>query len=214
MNDKISIWIIEDNVHYQQTISALLNEQKEFKAEHSFDSCEEAIEKMKNTVEPPEIILLDVGLKSMSGIDGIAIFKEISPSTKIIMLTIHDEDNTIFEALCRGANGYLLKDSSPERIIDAIREVLAGGAPMNMHIAKKVIDMFKHFVPAAGNYGLTDREKDILNLLVKGLNKKEIAEKLFVSFHTVNTHVKNIYEKLQVNNRGGLVAKAIKERLI
>ena len=150
----------------------------------------------------------------MSGIEGIKKFKEISPATHIIMLTIYEDKNSVFDAICAGASGYLLKDSLPENVIEAIKEVLGGGAPMNIHIAKKVIDMFKQLNPPKGDYGLTGREKEILNLLVMGMNKKQIAEKLFVSFHTINTHMKNIYEKLQVNTRGGLVAKAYKENLL
>jgi DNA-binding NarL/FixJ family response regulator len=211
---EISVWIVEDNLHYQQTIVSLIYQAEGFKCGNAFASCEDALEEMIIIPEPPEVILLDVELEGMSGIDGIKKFKEISPSTNIIILTIHDDDNTIFDALCLGASGYLLKDSSPERIIEALIEVLAGGAPMNMHIAKKVIDMFKQINMPKGNYGLTQREKEILNFLVNGFNKKQIAEKLYVSFHTVNTHVKNIYEKLRVNNRSGLVSKAFKEKLI
>ena len=212
--EDISIWIVEDNARFRKTMSNLINHSKGFKCCFEFDSCEDALGEMGNTVEPPSVILLDISLNGMSGIEGISKFKEISPAINIIMLTIHDDDNSVFDALCLGASGYLLKESSPEIVIDAIVEVLSGVAPMNMSIAKKVIDMFKQLNPPKGNYGLTTREKEILNFLVEGLNKKQIAEKLFVSFHTVNTHVKNIYEKLQVNTRSGLVSKAFKEKLI
>lgn len=214
INEEIIVWIVEDNSHFRQTIFNLFSQLEGFKCEFAFNSCEEALKELKGTIDPPSIILLDIGLKGMSGIEGIRLFKEISPSTHIIMLTIHDEDNNVFDALCLGASGYLLKDSSPEVVIEAIKEVLAGGAPMNMQIAKKVINMFKQFSPPKVNYNLTEREKEILNLLLSGLNKKHIAEKLFISFHTVNTHVKNIYEKLQVNTRSGLVSKSYKEKLI
>ncbi len=212
--EDISVWIVEDNVHFRQSMHSLINQYDGFKCGFVFDSCEDALKILEETAEPPEVILLDIGLKGMSGIDGIKIFKEISPATHIIMLTIYDDKSSVFEALCAGASGYLLKDSSPESVIEAIKEVLGGGAPMNMHIAKKVIEMFKQFNPPKGDYGLTGREKEILNLLVSGLNKKQIAEKLFVSFHTINTHIKNIYSKLQVKTRGGLVAKAFREKLI
>jgi len=212
--EDIAVWIVEDNLHFQQTMKNLINQFDGFICNIAFESCEDALLEMNSTVGLPSVILLDIGLKGMSGIEGIKKFKEISPATHIIMLTIYDDKNSVFEALCEGASGYLLKDSSPGNVIEAIKEVLGGGAPMNMHIAKKVIEMFKQFNPPKGDYGLTVREKEILNLLVRGMSKKQIAEELFVSFHTINTHIKNIYEKLQVTTRGGLVAKAYKENLL
>ncbi len=212
--EDVSIWIVEDNPHFRQTMKNLLNQSEGFACNFAFSSCEDSLIEMENTAELPAVILLDIGLEGMSGIEGIIKFKEISPSTHIIMLTIYDDKNSVFEALCAGASGYLIKGSTPESVIEAIKEVLSGGAPMNMHIAKKVIEMFKQLNTPRSNYGLTAREKEILNLLVTGMNKKQIAEKLFVSFHTINTHIKNIYEKLHVNTRGGLVAKAFRERLI
>ena len=210
--DEITIWIVEDNIHFQQTIYNLINQSKEFRC-LKFNSCEDALLEIENEMLP-EVILLDIGLKGMNGIEGVKIFKELTPSTHIIMLTIHDDDSMVFDALCSGASGYLLKDSSPEKIIDAIKEVIAGGAPMNPHIARKVIQTFHQLNPPKNNYGLTSREKEILTLLVDGLNKKQIADRLILSFHTVNTHIKNIYEKLQVNTRSGVVSKAFRERLI
>ena len=213
-SEKIGIWIIEDNLHFQKTISDFINESSRFQSCCTFTSCEEAIDRLNNQMEPPQVILLDIGLEGMSGIEGVKLFKEISPSTSIIMLTIYEDDNSVFEALCAGASGYLLKDSEPGKILDAIEEVIAGGAPMNPQIARKVIEMFKQFNPPKVNYGLTKREKEILSYIVSGLSSKKIAEKLFVSYHTVNTHIKNIYEKLHVNSKSGVVSKAIKEKLI
>ncbi|MBK7380985.1 MAG: response regulator transcription factor [Ignavibacteriales bacterium] len=210
--DKITLWIIEDNTHYRRTIFKLINQSTEFVCRFAFSSCEEAFLKL-NQEAPPEIILLDISLQGMSGIDGIKVLKKISPSTQIIILTIHDDDNSVFEALYYGASGYLLKDSTPENILEAIKEVGLGGAPMNTQIARKVIDRFKLLNPPPGNYGLTDREKEILSMLIDGLNKSQIADKLFISFHTVNTHIKNIYEKLHVHSRSGVISKAFKEKL-
>jgi len=208
-----SVWIVEDNQHYRQTIQNLINQSPGFECAYTFDSCEGAIEKLR-TAEPPEFILLDIGLNGMSGIEGIRKFKQITPATHIIMLTIYEDSTMVFDALCAGASGYLLKDSSPEKVIEAVKEVVAGGAPMSAAIAKKVVETFKQFNLPKGEYGLTEREKEILSHLVSGLSKKQIADKLFISFHTVNTHIKNIYEKLQVNTRGGVVSKALKERLV
>ncbi|HMU43907.1 MAG TPA: response regulator transcription factor [Ignavibacteriaceae bacterium] len=211
--DKITLWMIEDNNHYRRTIFKLINQSTEYACRFAFSSCEEAFIKL-NQEAPPEIILLDIGLQGMNGIEGIKVLKKISPSTQIIVLTIHDDDNSVFEALYYGASGYLLKDSPPEGILEAIKEVRSGGAPMNSQIARKVIDRFKQLNPPQGNYGLTEREKEILSLLIDGLNKSQIAEKLFISFHTVNTHIKNIYEKLHVHSRSGVISKAFKEKLI
>jgi len=158
--------------------------------------------------------MLDIGLPGMSGITGIEKFKTISPSTQILILTVYDDHDNVFDALCAGASGYLLKDSSPEKIIEAIKEILAGGAPMNMKIAHKVLDMFTHLKPKKNDYGLTEREKEILQFIISGLTKQQIADKLFLSFHTVNTHVKNIYTKLHVSTRAGVISKVYKENLL
>ena len=211
--ENVSVWLVEDNLHYQRTLSELINESEEINCPRTFISCEEALEAL-HADEPPQVILLDNGLPGISGIEGISKFKSVSPSTYIIMLTAHEDSETVFQALCAGASGYLLKDSSPEVVIEAVKEVIAGGAPMNMQIAKKVVDMFAAFAPQKGEYGLTDREKDILKLLVDGHTKRKIADELFISFHTVNTHLKNIYSKLQVNSRSKAISKAFKEKLL
>lgn len=210
----ISIWLVEDNQHFRQTMQNMINQSQGMECNYAFDSCEAAIEELR-TGEPPEVILLDIGLKGMNGVEGVKRFREISPATRVIMLTIHEDSNLVFDALCSGASGYLLKDSSPERVIDAVKEVVSGGAPINPQIARKVVEMFKQFnAPHADKYGLTEREKQVLGHLVNGLSKKQIAERLFISFHTVNTHIKNIYEKLQVNTQGSAISKAYKERLV
>ncbi|MBK9097420.1 MAG: response regulator transcription factor [bacterium] len=210
--DYKSVWVIEDNPHFRRTLVELINQSEDYRCAGFYSSCEEAFNFLSES-EPPEIILLDIGLPGISGLDGIKMFKEISPSTLILILTIHDDHNSVFEAISSGASGYLLKDSSPEKVINAFNEVLSGGASINPQIAKKVIERFKEILPATSNYHLTSREKEILKHLVEGLNKKQIAEKLFLSFHTVNTHIKNIYEKLQVNTRSAVVSKAYKEKL-
>jgi DNA-binding NarL/FixJ family response regulator len=150
----------------------------------------------------------------MSGVEGIAHFKKIIPDSKIIMLTIQDDDESVFNAVCSGACGYLLKDATSEKILESVKEVLNGGAPMNSSIAAKVLKMFKEFVPVKGDYNLTQREKEILKLLVEGFNKKQIADKIFLSYHTIDSHIRNIYEKLEVHSGSSAAAKAVKENLI
>ena len=213
VSQQVTIWLVEDNFHFQKTLTELINETKGMRCPRAFRTCEEALHVLASN-EPPEVILLDIGLPGMSGVEGVKKFKAASPSTYIIMLTIHDDSNSVFNALCAGASGYLLKDSSPENAIEAIEEVLAGGAPMNASIAHTVLEMFTKLATPKGNYGLTDREKEILSLMVGGYTKKQIAEQLCVSYHTVNTHLKNIYSKLQVHTRSGAVSKAYKENLL
>lgn len=209
----VTIWLVEDNKHFRDTIFELINQSDGMRCPRSFASCEEALEALESD-PPPEVILLDIGLPGMSGVEGVSRFKAVSPSTHIIILTVYDDNENVFNALCAGASGYLLKDAPPQQTVDAIEDVLAGGAPMNMHIARKVLDMFVGSVPQKKEYGLTEREKQILKLMVEGLTKKKIADKLFLSYHTVNTHLKNIYSKLQVNTRSGAVSKVFKERLL
>ena len=157
---------------------------------------------------------MDIGLQGMSGIEGAHRIKSISPATDLIMLTIHEEDQNVFKAICAGASGYLLKSSTSEEVIRAIKEVLHGGAPMNAQIARKVLDMFSKIAAPKGDYRLTEREKEILLLMTDGLTKKGIADKLFLSYFTVDTHLKNIYTKLHVHTRSGAVAKVLKENLL
>ena len=157
---------------------------------------------------------MDLGLPGMSGQEGIKRIKALSPSTQVVVLTVYEDDEKIFEAICNGASGYLVKPSSGKKVIGAIRSVLRGGSPMNAHIARKVLAMFKYLARPSADYGLTEREREILGTLVDGHKQKEIAEKLFLSPHTIDTHVRNIYAKLHVHSQSAAVAKAVKERLI
>jgi DNA-binding NarL/FixJ family response regulator len=157
--------------------------------------------------------MLDVELPGMNGIEAVRRIKAVSPSTRIIMLTAFDSHEKIFKAICAGATGYLLKTSSAEKIVESIHEVHAGGAPMTPQVARSVLDMFARLSVPQHDYGLTVRERRILELMIQGLIKKEIAAELSLSYHTVDTHLRNIYAKLQVHTRTGAVAKALKEGL-
>ena len=209
----IDLWLIEDNPRYRKTIAGLMEHTGGIHCSQAMATCEEAI-RLAESESPPQVILLDIGLPGMNGIQGIEVFKSLLPTTHIIILTIYDDNNKVLEAICAGASGYLLKDSPPEKIIESIQEVMAGGAPMNMQIAAKVLEMFREHYPKKSDYGLTEREKEILQHLVSGLTKQQIAGKLFLSFHTVNTHIKNIYTKPHVNTRSGAVSKVYKEKLL
>ena len=207
------VWLVEDNEFFRSTIKSLLDQSRRFSCPHAFSSCEDALAAFEDEIHP-DIILLDIALEGMSGIEGIAKFKEVSPSTQIIILTVYDDDEKVFDALCAGASGYLLKTSPKDKIIEAVSEVLTGGAPMNPQIARKLLKVFSQIVPPKADYGLTGREKEILQLMVEGLTKKKIADRLFLSYHTVNSHLKNIYSKLHVNTRSGAVSKVFRERII
>lgn len=208
-----TIWIIEDHAAFRRTLVRVLNTETGLQCTRDFDSCEKALAALAHD-EAPGLILLDVGLPGMSGLDGIRLLKERAPKSLVVILTVFEDDDKVFQAVCAGAAGYLLKTSSATDITQAVRDALAGGSPMTPRIARRVLDMFSKFAPKQGDYGLSDREKEILLLMTTGLIKKEIADKLTLSIHTVDTYLRRIYEKLEVNTRTGAVAKALKEGLV
>jgi DNA-binding NarL/FixJ family response regulator len=211
---KITVWLIEDHAEFREMVAWQINQIGDLRCTRDFSTCEEALAALQR--EPaPHVILCDVGLPGMSGIEGISAIKALSPATCIVMLTVHDEHHKVFEAICAGASGYLLKDASEETITSAIHEVLSGGAPMNPRVARLVLERFaRQNAAPRDQYGLSPREKEILELMVKGLIKREIAQALGLSFHTVNNQLRSIYGKLHVHTRGGAVAKALNERLL
>ena len=211
--ESIAIWLIEDNATFRRAIMRALDHEDGFHCLGGFASCEDALAALAHR-PAPQAVLLDVGLPGMSGIDGIALLRERAPQAVVIVLTVFEDEDKIFRAICAGASGYLLKTASVEEIVRAIRDALAGGAPMNGRIARRVLDMFARFAPTRGDYGLTARETQILEAMVHGKTKKEIAAQLDLSFHTVDSHLRNIYQKLEVNTRTGAVAKALKEKLV
>lgn len=209
----ISVWIVEDNDRFRINITELINEAPGLACDLAASNCEDALARLESAAAP-DVILMDIGLPGLDGIEGIRLVKSIAPSVKVIMLTVFDDNDKIFQAICAGASGYLLKSAPPDEIIHSLTEILRGGAPINAQIARKVLDMFAGMAAPRGNYGMTEAETKILHLLVNGDLKKQIAHDLGVSFHTVDTHLRNIYTKLQVHSRSGAVAKALKERLL
>jgi len=209
-----TIWLIEDNADYRRMVTWQINQISGLNCVRNYSTCEEALAAIRKE-PPPQVLLCDVGLPGMDGITGISAFKAISPSTHVIMLTVHDDHRKVLGAICAGASGYLLKDSSEESITAAIHEVLNGGAPMNGRIARLVLEAFaRQNTAPRNNYRLSAREKDILQHMVKGMIKKEIAEVMGLSYHTVNNYLRRIYDKLHVHTRGGAVAKALEEKLL
>jgi len=207
------LWVVEDDSLYRKTIAELLQEVEGIRCEHAYSRCEDALRAL-DTEPAPDVILMDVGLPGMNGIEGTKRVRELSPATRVIILTIHEDDEKVFDALCAGASGYLLKSSPPGEIARAMLEVLKGGAPINAQIARKVLTMFTHLAGPRSPSPLTQREGEILKLMVEGLTKKQIAGRLILSDHTIDTHIKNIYAKLQVHTRTGAVTKALNDHLL
>jgi DNA-binding NarL/FixJ family response regulator len=213
MEKVISVWVIEDNEDFRTSLAGLIDSLPGFTCEYSFEQCESALEYMQK-VPPPDIILSDIELPGVSGIEGIQLIREISSKPQIVMLTVHDEHKKVFEAIRAGASGYLLKTASDEEIVDSLHQVMNGGAPMNARIARSVLEMFRSITPEKKEYGLNEREEQILDFMVRGYTKPMIADKVFLSSHTIDYHVRNIYKKLQVHSRQGAVAKAVREKLL
>ncbi|HOJ08579.1 MAG: response regulator transcription factor [Ignavibacteriota bacterium] len=214
MKSSTDVIIIEDNELLRDSLKEAINKSSSIRCENTFNSGEAALDFIGKEELVPDIILLDIGLPGLSGIELIPELRKLSPTSKIIIITIHDEDENIFKAICAGAAGYLLKDLSSDKIIESISEVLNGGAPMNSHIAKKVLNMFRDQNVKSAGYDLSEREREILSFLVEGLSKKQIGEKIFLSHHTVDSHLRNIYAKLEVHSRSSAISKAIKEKLL
>jgi DNA-binding NarL/FixJ family response regulator len=209
----IRVAIVEDERELREGLRALLDFTPDFVCAGGFGSMEEALRRLEKT--EVDLILTDIGLPRMDGIEGTRRLREKFPELPIVVLTVHGEDDKIFRALCAGANGYLLKDTPPARIIEALKEVLDGGAPMSPDVARRVVDLFRTFAPPPeADYHLTEQETRILKMLVDGHHYKTAAYELNISTSTVSFHLKNIYEKLQVHSKSEAVAKALREKLV
>jgi DNA-binding NarL/FixJ family response regulator len=205
----IKVGIIEDNTALRNSLESLFNHAADMACVVSLNNLLHVITELDKY--KPDIILLDIGLPNISGIEGVQIIKTHFPHILIMMFTVFEDDDKIFDAIRFGASGYLLKKTSPEEIIEAVRNLHNGGAPMTASIARKVIQSF-HVQPASNieEYKLTSREKEILHSLVDGLSYKKIADKYLLSISTVRTHICNIYDKLHVNSKAAAVAKILK----
>ncbi len=214
MPETITVWLIEDHKTYGERLARALNRLEGIACTQRFTACEDAFAAL--TTEPaPQVLLLDVGLPGVSGIEGLARLRQLAPQTAIVILTVFEEDDKIFRAICAGAAGYLLKTSSTDDIAAAIRSAAAGGSPINPTIARRVLEMFSKANTAAPNdYGLTPRELDILKLLVNGTTIKEAAADLGIGYYTADEYIRSVYLKLQVRSRGSAIAKAVKEGLV
>jgi DNA-binding NarL/FixJ family response regulator len=212
-DDTIRVAIIEDVRTLRDGLSALIDGTAGFQCTGRFRSAEEAIEKISDGL--PHVVLTDIGLPGMSGIEAVRLLKEQFPALTLLMLTVYDDDDRVFEALCAGACGYLLKKTPPARLLESLREAVHGGAPMSPEIARRVVELFREIRPPdKSDEQLTAHELRLLKLLTQGYSYKAAAAALGVSINTVCFHIKKIYEKLQVHSKSEAVAKALRHRLI
>lgn len=203
----IHIAIVEDDNEIRQTLSLIIDGSQGFSCKYAFQDGESAMASIENL--PIDIVLMDIDLPGKSGIEVTKYLKQKCPQLDIIMLTVQSDDDSIFESLCVGASGYLLKDTNPADLLVHIKEVFNGGSPMSSQVARRIINSFRII-----DNPLSNRETEVLKMLSKGMNYKEVANELFLSPHTVKTHIKNIYSKLHVNNRAEAIYKAFKQKLI
>ena len=207
-SDIIYVTLVEDDEEIRNSIPILINSHAGYKCISTYGDCESALIGIPK--DPPDVVLMDITLPGMTGIEGVKRLREKMPKIDIIMLTVHKDDELVFQSLCAGACGYLMKNTSPERLLESIREVYEGGAPMSTNIARRIVTSFR----ATPNEDLTSRETEVLTQLCKGLSYKMIADTLFISEETIHFHIKNIYRKLQVHSKSEAVAKALKQRLV
>lgn len=209
----IKVAIIEDRREIREGLGMLIGGTPGYSCTGSYRSMEEALDKIGHSL--PDVVLSDIGLPGMDGIEGVRILKQRYPQLLVLMLSVYDDDDRIFDALCAGACGYLLKKTPPARLIESLREAVGGGAPMSPEVARRVITLFRDFrPPERADYQLTPHEMRLLKLLVEGHNYKTAAFELKVSVNTVSFHMRHIYEKLQVHSKSEAVAKALRHRLI
>ncbi len=207
-NNQIKICLVEDDNIIREGFVLLLNENQGFKVVNSYNNCEDFLKNLHN--DKPNVVLMDIELPGMNGIEGIERVKKVYPQAQVIVVTVYENDELVFKALCAGAGGYLTKNMPPSRLIDAIREIMGGGAPMSTNIARLVVASFQK----NHNSPLSARETEVLELLSKGKSYTNIAEDLFIDKETVRTHIKNIYWKLEVHSKAEAIEKAVKEKLI
>lgn len=209
MENPIRVAVVEDDPKICQLMQLIIDGSPGFSCRQVFENCEEAIPALQH--DTPDLLLLDVDLPGISGIEGLKALKKDVPALNVIMLTVHEDDETIFQALCHGAVGYLVKGIPPAQLLRALEEAHSGGAPMSAVIARRVV---RSFHTPQMKSPLSDREQEVLKLLCVGENYKTIADQLFISANTVKAHIKKIYSKLHVNTRAEAVSKAIRNKII
>ena len=209
---KMKIAVFEDNQKYRESLEFVIVTSNDMELCGSFEDTNRLLQRIEAL--QPDVVLMDINIPGKNGIEATKEIKEHFPAVQICMQTVFEDDDKVFASLCAGASGYILKNTLPDKILQAIREVNDGGAFFTPSIAKKVLFNFQQQPEKAEYIKLTDKEKEVLKYLVEGMSYKMIADKIFLSVHTIHSHIKNIYEKLHVNSKGEAVAKAIKNRLV
>ena len=210
MTENITVAIVDDKRDIREGFQLIIDNAEGFRCVATYSDGESALENLPKV--KPDVVLMDIGLPKMSGIECVKQLKDVAPQIEIIMLTVHADNDYIFESLRAGAVGYLVKNIFPSKLLNSIKEVKNGGSPMSSSIARKVVSSFNSFSKPAAN--LTKREKEVLDLLCQGKSYKVIADDLFISPDTVRYHLKNIYKKLQVNSKYEAVIKALKDGMV
>jgi DNA-binding NarL/FixJ family response regulator len=205
----IDVSIVEDSDKFRETLARILNRSEGFRCISQYPNAEDALKALPS--DKPAVVLMDINLPGMNGVECVRQLKQLMPTIQVMMLTVYEDTENIFNALAAGATGYMLKRTPRDELLEAIREVHRGGSPMTTHIARKVVLSFQRQAPAASpTENLSPREQEVLDCLAKGFLYKEIAEKLDISYETVHTYIRRIYEKLQVRTRTEAVAKFLK----
>ena len=216
-NMPFQLLIFEDNTRLRQSLEMLLNDETNFHVAGAFPDCDKADRQVEKY--NADLVVMDIDMPGIGGVEGVRRIKNTNPNVKVVMHTMFDDDSRIFDSLCAGADGYLLKNTSPLQLVTALQEVMHGGAPMSPFVAQKVFQHFRQVIPKAigtdsEQFNLTAREKEVLELLVKGNSYKMIADKSGVTIDTVKKHLQNIYHKLHVNCGTEAVAKALQHKII
>jgi DNA-binding NarL/FixJ family response regulator len=205
----IKVILFDDNELLRDSIAMLLEDAGDFELAGSYSNCLDVIKNIQQT--KPDVVIMDIDMPGMNGIEGVKLIRKNFPSVQILMQTVFDDDEKVFAAIKAGAAGYILKNAEPKYLLEAVREVYTGGAPMTPSIARKVLQQFQQ--PQKDHFNLSAREKEVLSLLVDGLSYKMISDKLNITYDTVRAHMKKIYEKLHVSSMTEAVAKAINQKL-
>jgi DNA-binding NarL/FixJ family response regulator len=209
----VRVVIIEDVREVRESLAILINGTSGFRCTSGFRTMEDALDGMRES--RPDVILTDIGLPGMSGVDGIRILRDRFPDVPVLALTVYDDDENVFNAICAGASGYLLKNTAPARLLESLQEVADGGAPMSPEIARRVLALFRQFrPPARAASELTPQELALLKLMVEGHHYKTAAAEMGISINTVSFHLRHIYEKLQVHSKSEAVSKALRDRIV
>ena len=209
----IKVAIVEDRREIREALVAIINGTEGFQCSAGFRTMEQALAEIGRDL--PDVVLSDIGLPGMSGIEGIGLLKQRYPDMLLLMLTVYEDDERIFDALCAGACGYLLKRTSPAKLLESLREAVDGGSPMSPEVARRVVELFRDVrPPEKADYQLTPHETRLLKLLVEGHTYKTAAAEVGVSINTISFHMKHVYEKLQVHSKSEAVAKALLNRLV